>query len=64
MASDEVNFDQPVYRSLGHLGERASGASDLEDFEAVAPAVAVSTVEAQWMRSMPPLLKRQPAFKL
>ena len=66
MASGEVecDFDEPVYRSLGHLGDRASGAADLEDLEATAPHVAAaSTVEAEWMRSMPPLVKRQRAFK-
>jgi len=67
MASGEVecDFDGPVYRSLGHLGDSASGAADLEDLEATAPhdAAASMMVEAEWMRSMPPLVKRQRAFK-
>lgn len=66
VASGEVecDFDEPIYRSLGHLGDSASGAADVEDLEATAPHVAAaSAVEAEWMRSMPPLVKRQRAFK-
>ena len=60
----ECDFDEPIYRSLGHLGDSASGAAGVEDLEATAPHVAAaSTVEAEWMRSMPPLVKRQRAFK-
>ena len=60
----ECDFDEPIYRSLGHLGGSASGAAGVEDFEAVAPDLAAArTVEAEWMRSMPPLVKRQRAFK-
>lgn len=61
----ECDFEEPVYRSLGHLGDRgASGTVDVEELEATAAHVdAASAVEAAWMRSMPPLVKRQRAFK-
>ena len=62
----ECDFEEPVYRSLGHLGDRgASGTVDEEELEATTAHVdAASAVEAAWMRSMPPLVKRQRAFKL
>ena len=61
----ECDFEEPVYRSLGHLGDRgASGTVDVEELEATAAHVdAASAVEAAWMRTMPPLVKRQRAFK-
>merc|ERR1719182_1052911 len=61
----ECDFEEPVYRSLGHLGDGgASGTVDVEELEATAAHVdAASAVEAAWMRSMPPLVKRQRAFK-
>eukprot|EP00320_Phaeocystis_rex_P021216 CAMPEP_0119058412 /NCGR_PEP_ID=MMETSP1178-20130426/2749_1 /TAXON_ID=33656 /ORGANISM="unid sp, Strain CCMP2000" /LENGTH=143 /DNA_ID=CAMNT_0007039347 /DNA_START=104 /DNA_END=535 /DNA_ORIENTATION=- len=66
VGSVDTDFDEPVYRSVVQLGDRASGSADVEDFEAVSSPVAVTTsttVEAEWMRSMPPLVKRQRAFK-
>ena len=59
----ECDFEEPVYRSLGHL-RGASGTLDVEELEVTAAHVdAASAVEAAWMRSMPPLVKRQRAFK-
>ena len=62
----ECDFELPVYRSLSGMGvgvDQASGAADFEELEAAAPAVAgTPTSEAEWMRSMPPLVKRQRAF--
>ena len=51
-ANDELDFeDEPVYRSLGFAG-------------AIVEEQAMPDAHAAWMQSMPPLVQRQPAFRM
>ena len=56
---DEVDVDEPVYRSLGGF---AGAQSEVEVEGSTTAAQTMPTSHAAWMQSMPPLVTRQRAF--